>query len=137
MYLEISQVIPTCRQGWEPLAHIVCLLSSTQPLSRNEEREGASGGEFSLFVLFKGPVCLKCAGDAASRDHGRRVFALSLPDALLDTPHALERTDTVYTPQGGLTSFGTLGDEQASARPLPPLPERARLAFLNPQAKDP
>lgn len=39
-----------------------------------------------MFVLFQGPVCLKCVGDAASRDHERRVLALSFPDVLLDTP---------------------------------------------------
>lgn len=74
-----------------------------------------------MFVLFKGPVCLKCAGDAASRDHGRRVFALSLPDVLLDTPHGLEQTDTVYTPQGGLTPFGMQLASWEMNRPQPGL----------------
>lgn len=47
-----------------------------------------------MFVLFKGPVCLKCAGDGVPRDHGRRAFALSLPDVLLDPPHAPQQMGT-------------------------------------------
>lgn len=57
------------------------------------------------------------------------------------TPYTLQsRWAQAYTPQGGLTywySAGQLGDEEALARPLPPLLERVRLALLNPQAKDP
>lgn len=66
---------------------------------KKREKGAVVGGVVCLFVLFKDPVCLKCAGDAASRDH-RRESLPSLPDVLLDTLHAPEQMGTsLYTPR--------------------------------------